>query len=209
MVNKWFQFGNGPGDKEDQDLYQSQVNEVIQMGGIDFVYLPRTFVKLDNILNEDALEKFEKSYTLEMFLESNEEFDGPGLFVGTFGTVDSSAMRVSISSERFRIVTGMDLPKEGDWIFYPGTRILFEVKFVNVKTPILPLGFKPYWILTCEQVKHSYEDIDTGTAIDDLNVQYANNGDDIIGDPFKKNTTIEAEAEDMIDNTEQYPWGRT
>ena len=44
-----------------QDLLNSLTKEVIQMSGMDCLYLPRVDVNKDDILDEDSLSKFTSS----------------------------------------------------------------------------------------------------------------------------------------------------
>ena len=52
----------------DQNLLDNINREVIQQAGIDVMYLPRTLVKEDLVMNEDVLSKFSNAYQIEMFV---------------------------------------------------------------------------------------------------------------------------------------------
>ena len=43
----------------DQNLLNDINREIIQQAGIDVVYLPRTLVKEDTVLDEDVISKFD------------------------------------------------------------------------------------------------------------------------------------------------------
>ena len=61
----------------DQNLLNEINREVIQQAGIDVMYLPRTLVKEDLVMNEDVLSKFTNAYQIEMFVKSSDNFGGP------------------------------------------------------------------------------------------------------------------------------------
>ena len=60
--------------KNEQNLAQSLVDEHIKMHGIEFVYMPRTFVNTKTVMREVTSSKFEKSFPLEGYIENYEGF---------------------------------------------------------------------------------------------------------------------------------------
>ncbi len=190
-TNKFFQSGRGIGSAEEQNLLQVLVNESIQIAGCDFVYLPRTIVNVDELYREDYISKFERNFVIEMFIENYEAFLGDGALISKFGFTLGDRLRLIVSRERFESIVGKVLPVEGDLIMYPTGRSLFEIKYVDDKNPLFPLGARQYFILTCEVFKYSNETIDTGTEADEVNVTYNNDGATGIGDPFAKNDKIQ------------------
>ena len=207
MVNKFFQGGKGIGSKEEQNLLQSLVNEVIQIGGCDFIYLPRSIVKLDQLFREDYLSEFTKKYTIEMFIDNFQAFEGEGELIGQFGFSYNTKLRLIVSQERFEMVTNDSYPKEGDLVYYQTSAALFEIKHVNDDTPLYPLGTRQTFTLTCEAFKYSNEVINTGTEADSVVNDYSNDGL-IIKDPFANNTAIKDTGYGVIDFSESNPFGR-
>ena len=61
---------------QEQDLIGSLVVEAIQMHGQDFTYIPRTLVKEDTVFNEDTVSSFTSAYTIEMYIDSADGFEG-------------------------------------------------------------------------------------------------------------------------------------
>ena len=55
----------------DQNLLNEINREVIQQAGIDVMYLPRTLVKEDLVMNEDVLSKFSNAYQVTAFIKSS------------------------------------------------------------------------------------------------------------------------------------------
>jgi hypothetical protein len=53
-------------------------------------------------------------------------------------------------------------PREGDLIYFPLSRSLFEINFVEHESPFYPLGKRYSYFLTCEMFSYSMEKIATG-----------------------------------------------
>ena len=53
------------GTRNEQDLTQSLIDEHIKIHGIEFVYMPRSFVNTKTVMREVSSSKFEKSFPLE------------------------------------------------------------------------------------------------------------------------------------------------
>jgi hypothetical protein len=182
------------------------VNETIQIAGCDFIYLPRTIVNLDELYREDYVSKFVNDFTIEMYIENYESFLGDGALISKFGFTLGDRLRLIVSRERFSSIVGAVLPLEGDLIMYPTSRSLFEIKYVDDKTPLFPLGSRQYFVLTCEVFTYSNETIDTGTEADEVPLAYGNDGATGIGDPFAKNKVIQDKSNIIIDFTESNPF---
>lgn len=206
-VNHYWQGGRGIGSASEQNLYQQLVNETIKIAGADFLYLPANVVKLDELFQEDTLASFTRNYTIEMFIENYEAFLGAGSEISKFGFQLNDQLRLVVSRERFNDVIGLVLPREGDLIMYPTSRSLFEIKYVDDKTPLFPLGTRQYFVLTCEAYKYSNETIDTGTEADEVPEKYGNDGT-TIKDPFAKNTQIQQKGDSILNFDESHPFGR-
>ena len=57
-------------------LHENLIIEGLKIYGFDVYYLPRTLVNQDILLGEDTLSKFDDSYSIEMYMESNDGFAG-------------------------------------------------------------------------------------------------------------------------------------
>ena len=58
------------GTRNEQDLTQSLIDEHIKIHGIEFVYMPRSFVNTKTVMREVSSSKFEKSFPLEGYIEN-------------------------------------------------------------------------------------------------------------------------------------------
>ena len=141
-----------------QELLNSLTREVIQMSGIDVLYLVRTSVKIDDILNEDVLSRFESAVEIEMYINTPEGFGGAGDIATKFGLDVQDELNMIVNKERFFKETGLAAPREGDLIYFPLDRNLFEIRFVEDEKPFYPLGKNTVYELTCEKFVYSQEE---------------------------------------------------
>ena len=80
-------------------------------------------------------------------------------------------MSLIVSRKRFEEQLGhvATRPREGDLIFFPLSKGLFEIKFVEHENPFYQLGKLYTFKLSCELFSYSQEEIDTGfSEIDSL-----------------------------------------
>jgi hypothetical protein len=152
-----------------QELINSLTSEVIQIHGMDVFYLPRTLVKEDLIMGEDVLSKFSTAYEIEMYLKTTEGFGGEGDLVSKFGLDVRDEVIFTVHKDRFELATDMSKPLEGDLLFLPMSKGLFEIKFVEHEQPFYQAGKNYSFDITCELFQYAEEQLDTGiTSIDDI-----------------------------------------
>ena len=153
----------------EQELINELTSEVIKIHGMDVLYLPRTLVKEDLIIGEDVLSKFTTSYEIEMYLKGTEGFGGEGDLVSKFGLDVRDEVIFTVHKDRFNLITSMDKPLEGDLVFLPINKGLFEIKFVEHEQPFYQSGKNYSFDLTCELFQYSEEQLDTGIeAVDQI-----------------------------------------
>lgn len=164
-VNKYFnQFKNRP----EQNLLDDLTRETIRIHGIDCLYLPRTKIKVDHILNEDVLSQFDDSYAIEVYIKSVDGFEGQQTLMSKFGVDIKDQITFTLSRSAFDQAVGTELirPNEGDLIYFPLTSALFEIRFVEHESVFYNLGERYVYDLKCELFVFSNEDFKTG--IDDV-----------------------------------------
>ena len=150
----------------DQNLLNDINREVIQQAGIDVMYIPRTLVKEDLILNEDVISQFNTAYEIEMYVKSSDNFGGPDDAISRFGLDISDELILVVHAESFKFATNITTPLEGDLIYFPLSKGLFEIKFVEDEQPFYQVGKNYVFELTCEVFQYGEEKIDTGTDAD-------------------------------------------
>ena len=131
------------------------------------MYLPRTLVKEDLVMNEDVLSKFTNAYQVTAFIKSSDAFGGPGVdAVSKFGLDIRDELILVVHAESFKFATDMTKPLEGDLIYFPHSKGTFEIKFVEDEQPFYQVGKNYVYELTCEVFQYGEEKIDTGTDVD-------------------------------------------
>lgn len=157
----------------EQHLYEDLVVESLRMYGQETYYLPRQVIEEDSILDEDVQSKFGDAYSVEMYIENPEGFEGEGDLMSKFGVEirDQATFVISVRSwERFvstdgNLATGLR-PNEGDLIYLPLSGSLFEIKFVEHEMPFYQVGKLFVFKLQAELFEYAGEDFDTGTFAD-------------------------------------------
>lgn len=195
----------------EQDLIDDLTIEIIQMAGHDFSYIPRTIVSEDEIFGEDSSSTFDSYETIEMYIDSVDGFEGEGDILSSFGLQISDTAKLVVSKTRFEeIYSGnpdIERPREGDLIYFPLTKGLFEINFVEDENPFYQASKLYSYVLTVELFDYSHEDLNTGiTEVDDLNDEFLNN-DDSVNDPYADNTIFDTEGDLISDFTENDPFG--
>lgn len=210
-----------------QDLMEDLMIESIKSKGLDVYYIPRRFRKLDQVFGEDVLSHFDVSFPIEMYLETFNGFEGEREIVSKFGIEVRDNMSLVVAKKRFqqeaaKVPTMADRPIEleapmmGDLIYFPLSKGLFEIKYVDNKQVFFQGGKLYTYRLDCELFKYSMEEIDTGVSdidvIEDNIVSLIDeDGDgtpDAIqdGKTIKDNTIIQQNASSLLDFTEVDPF---
>ena len=192
VVNPFFLHGS----TQEQNLMQDLVNEQIKMYGIDVYYIPREFVREATILREVTSSEFRSYFIIEAYLDSYDGYGGQGDYLSKFGIQVRDDCTFTISRERYenyiapflnsRMIFLMDSltanndlpvvhrPREGDLVYFPYGRRLFEIKFVEHEKPFYQLGKGYTYELQCELFE--YEDEVLDTSIDEVDSTIQNEG---------------------------------
>lgn len=221
-VNKFFNL-HGDNQTNESDVLQGMCNEVIQIGGVDVWYLPRSIDKIDNLFGDDILSSFDTKHQIEMLILSFDGYEGDDI-LATFGINVTDSIEFEVSVPRFTEETGMVRPLEGDLIYWPTANTIFEIKFAEDELQNFYAHGKLYtWKLKCQLFNFSHEeivtlaDIDSDlTAADELNTALESGTVDLIANPdgiptttdgVSSNAEIEEEADKIIFD-ESNPFGR-
>jgi hypothetical protein len=166
--------------RSEQNLYEDIVIEALKMYGQDVYYLPRDIVGEDKIFGDDVPSRFNSSYKVEMYIENIEAFEGEGDLFTRFGveirdeaTFIVSRRRWSDTIKRYdNEITG-NRPKEGDLIYLPLSKSLFQIMHVEHEQPFYQLANLPTYKMRCTLFEYSSEDLDTGVSdVDDIQADY-------------------------------------
>ena len=167
-LSKFFSHSKYAQNTNEHYLVQSMVDESIKNFGIDVQYLPRTQNNIDTILNDAETSSFSTKYTIEVYLGTLEGFGGQDQ-IGQFGFEVRDTADFIISMKTFdTIVTTADStilrPREGDLIYLPFSKQLFELTFVEDEQPFFQLGKNYVYQVSTALFRYEDEDFDTGDA---------------------------------------------
>ena len=171
------------GSSNEQNLVQDIINEHLRMFGIEVYYIPRKYIKTDNIIREVQSSKFDDSFIIEGYLNNYEGYAVGSDIMTKFGISLRNELTLTISKERFEdfiapilesIIDGDEAskntdgsalfstrPKEGDLIFFPLGQRIYEIKKVEIDRPFYQLGKNYIYELQCELFEYEDEEIDT------------------------------------------------
>ena len=201
----------------EQTLIEDLIIESIRIYGLDCWYIPRTLGAKDDLLNEDDLPIFNQAYMIEMYVKNVEGFEGDGQFLSKFGLQIRDSMTLSVAMRRFNedvaLYNEQVRPNEGDLIYFPLNRKVFEVMYVDNKPIFYQMGALQMYDLRCELFEFSNEVFNTGIEeIDAISAERITTANNTISgieslDPLADNLTIETVADGILDFTEENPFG--
>ena len=192
VVNPFFLHGS----TSEQNLVQDLINEQIRMHGMDVFYIPREFVREASIMREITSSEFRSYFVIESYLNNFDGYGGQGDIMSKFGIQVKDEVTLTISRERYEnyiapfmnsrllflmasakndnTLPTIHRPREGDLIYFPLGRRLFEIKFVEHEQPFYQLGTGYTYELQCELFE--YEDEVLETTIDEIDSTILNKG---------------------------------
>jgi len=195
------------GSSQEQMFMGNLIIESIELYGQDIYYLPRTYVNKDTIFQEVESSNFTQALAIRAYVNNVEGWEGQGELLSKFGVRIEDKTTFIFSRSKFTekvddnaVLNVEGRPNEGDLIWFPTTKHLFEIKFVEAERPFYQLGKGYVWECQCELFEYSDEKLDTGVAaIDAIETAFANSiklvmdaggsgdftvGEEIVGDLY-------------------------
>jgi len=155
--------------RSEQTLYEDIVIESLKMFGQDLYYIPRDLVNEDKIFGDDVSSRFNSSYKIEMYIENIEGFDGEGDLFTRFGVEIRDEATFIVSRKRWLSIIGRydneinsERPREGDLIYVPMSKSMFQIMHVEHEQPFYQLSNLPTYKMRCTLFEYNSEDFDTG-----------------------------------------------
>ena len=179
MLNPFFLQGS----QAEQGLVQDLINEQLRMYGLECHYIPRKLMTSSTIMKEVTESRFDQAFPLEAYLMNVDGYAGQGDILTKFGVRVTTEATFVISRERFEESVAPFLeqqeddyeisnrPREGDLLFSPLGKKLFEIKYVEFEKPNYQLRKNYTYQLTCEVFEYEDEVIDTNVNTIDSVVQ--------------------------------------
>jgi len=167
--------------RSEQKLYEDIIIESLKIYGQDVYYIPRDLVQEDKIFGDDVPSRFNSAHKIEMYIENVEGFDGEGDLFTKFGVEIRDEATFVVSRNRWsQQVAKFDngitsvRPLEGDLIYLPLSKKLFEISHVEHEQPFYQLSNLPVFKLRTRLFEYNNEDLDTGvTEVDNIELDYA------------------------------------
>lgn len=159
--------------KAEQDLFESSVIEMIQVNGVDVIYIPREVFELDPIFKEPKKTIFKRSFPIEAYMPDAAQFGGEQNIMTQFGFRINQTTEFVISKKRFtELGTDRLRPKEGDLIYVGDINDphdsfinqMFQINQVWYNNPDWQFGRHFTYRIVCESFINSYEKFQTGAA---------------------------------------------
>jgi hypothetical protein len=221
----------------EQRLIEDLVIESIKIYGVDNYYVPRKIVNYNNTFREQNFTEYGTAVSVEMYVRNVDGFDGEGEFLSAFGVEVREQITFSMALRTFETEVGAvlsrDRPLEGDLIFFPFTKALYAIKFVNKKPVFYQMGSLQFYDIVCELFEYSNEVFNTGVDLIDQTYNAFltttepyymqtesgttvtdENGDPIVSESYdidkldttSQNNLFETEGLDFLDFTERDPF---
>jgi hypothetical protein len=178
------------GHSGEQGLVQDLVDEQIKLFGTDIYYIPRIVLQ-DSTLDEVRYSKYQEQFQIEMLLQNVMGFGDNAEFISKFGLriTDEIIFRVSTRrweqevAEHSPTLVVESRPNEGDLLYFPLTKDIYEIKFVGKEEPFYQFGKIQFYAITAEIYEVGQDDFDTGVAEIDAVEQLFDNAIKLFMDP--------------------------
>jgi hypothetical protein len=157
---------------DEQSLHDGLVQESIEIYGEAMWYLPRRAFDIDLIYTEDPQNFFDTVYLSTFYIKNVDGFEGNGSFMSKFGLEIRDQITLTVSDTIFMQdignAEGFARPREGDLIWFPLNKKLFEVTFVDKFQMFYPLGAIHSYDITCQLYEWNGSTFNTGIPEIDL-----------------------------------------
>ena len=184
----------------EQNIIEDLSIEIIKTMGREMLYIPR---EQYNGITEfgEAQYKYTKIFPLEMYIASVNGFEGQGDIISKFGLEVRDKVNLIVSRKRFDQEVGerygITRPREGDLIYFPLSKGLFEINFVEHENPFYQAGKLYTYFLVCEL-----------TTIDGDEFRTENSEVDIVQDEIKTKI-YELSITTSVNSVSRYADGET
>ena len=151
----------------EQKLVEDLTIETIKAMGRDMIYIPRTLQDEDSLFGEDSNAIFNSAFDIEMYILNVSGFEGEGDIIVKYGLEIKDRATFIVARKRFtqevtEVESDIIRPREGDLIYFPLTKTLLEINFVEHENPFYQLGALYSFTLVCETFTYNNEVFNTG-----------------------------------------------
>lgn len=179
-VNPYFNWTTHSGE---QTLADTLVAEAIINRGIECTYIRRTLQNVDLVFGEDPTSKFTEHFKVGIYVESFDGYEGDGDWYSKFGFQVEDEMNVTINPNLFTQQGDGKQPLAGDLLYFPFSKSLFELSWVEPEDPWYQTGALPQRKIKLTKFDYSGEEM-------------ALESDDVFVDSFE-NMVASADDDDL------------
>ena len=193
---------------------------MIKINGTDVYYILRDTNGIDSLLESAPNSLFNIAVPMEMYINSYSGFQGEGDLLTKFGLSIADKLVLSVSRSRFGEDIGSmyDLirPREGDLVFFPFTKGIFEIKFekFNYNSERFNTGIPE---IDSTQTSYSVADDNFAYLTENEFELITESGYDIVAeyyamelsDPVSQNKVFDTETLDFIDFSATNPFSES
>jgi hypothetical protein len=203
----------------EQTLVEDLIIEAIKMHGVELWYLPRNVQNRDGVFSEEEQVIYDQAYLIEGYLRNIDGFEGEGDFLSKFGLQIRDSATFTIARRTFgeevvSQVPDVTRPREGDLVWFPMNRKLFQIKFVEHEAIFYQMGSLQTYDIRVELFEYNNETFSVGIPEIDQRYQPLNNNIgsanvetiDLDADENAQNTEFEEQADVVLDFDETDPF---
>ena len=206
-INEHFNLYNATNE---QDLLENLIIESIKIYGFNTYYMPRQLDDFDDVFREATASSYNEAFLMEVYLKSNLQFTGDGKFMSReLGLEIRDQTTFTVAQRVFEDITEMARPREGDLVYLPLDKKVYEIKYVSHQAIFYQMGKLMVYDLDLELLEYAGEQFNTGIAeIDSISTTFNmdETEDNTIEDWIDQSTEFQAETNDVIDFTESDPF---
>lgn len=151
---------------DEQFLLNGLVEESILINGLGCLYVPRREYHIDPLLTEDSQKFYDTTYLTTFYIKNVEGFQSQRDLISKFGLEIRDQITLTASDTIFQEDVGRHegfiRPREGDLVYFPLNKKVFQIDFVEKFNMYYPLGSTPSYDLTVSLYEYSGESFRTG-----------------------------------------------
>lgn len=171
-------FFNDNYNNQEQLLLEDLIIEAIAIYGMDVYYVPRNINNMDTVYGADDQSSYTLAIPIAMYLEDAHIGGAETNYISKFGLEIEDTVVFSVAQRIFRqeviSVTNQLRPNEGDLIYFPLNKKVFQIKFVDKFQMKYQLGGLYTWKMSAELFEYSDEILATGIPdIDILQTKFS------------------------------------
>jgi hypothetical protein len=151
-LNPYFQEYN---QDSEQELLEDLIIEAIGIYGVQAYYLPRHFVTKGQVFREGEVVDYDRAIPIEVYVKNVDGWGGDGKFLSKFGLEVRDTVTFTAAKKSFQQEVIQYRPNEGDLIWFPFNKKVFQITFVDHESVFYQLGKLYTYDMSCELFEYN------------------------------------------------------